>query len=487
MPHNFPYGDAFLVETPAIDKMEERLYNQERERQLLRQKDAEALDQQFSKNVAAIRDVDVDDFTNAYNDWKQSNQLLMRSKNLSGADYGKAQLQVQKKLADVYKLANASKQQREKEEDLAKRYMMKPDDFNDNATNLLITARNTPIGRLQTFQVKDEKGEPVVMDLTNAENYLYRDKTNWQPILQKAAGTLEPRGMATEEPTPDGMQRKVTSYKAMNDPLRYYNSILGAFSTPRADSSLAKRYPFTPEEAATITDEFEKYRNTPEFKNIYGDVRFPESSGLSAGAKTAKLLAMQHVLQNKPVAVVSYKPNTDEATKRKENFVREMTGTRFENSKELIRLNNMYRDLRDDKKAEEQAAGLEAFIDSQIQEANKNPIHLWNPSTGVSTDEGDTKASPLILSAFSERDNAGNINTVSKITALKDGTFRIKGPNIDKVISRDEYRVGLGNKIFNTKTKIAQTTPPKKQGAAPTKPSTTTSKPKVKKDPLGLF
>ncbi len=304
MPNGQSYGDIFAVATPALDNLHNRLYAEQRQRELMNERNVQALDNEFSRNVSNIRDADVDDLTAKYNDYKLSTQKLMRQK---GGIPPQQQMEVLRKKAEMYKLINESKAEREREEMAGKRYSIKPDDFNDDAAELLIAGRNLPISKKKTYTTKDGK----VIDLTNPENLLWTDKTNWQPILQKAGGTLVQRGHPVEKVLSGGLESEITTVKGGNDPLEYYSSIVGAMNTPRASQSLATRYNFTPEEAQDIMIKFNELKKDPAFKNAYGDVKFPDSAMLTPGTRTAMLLSMTNALNNPPTATVTRKSNKD--------------------------------------------------------------------------------------------------------------------------------------------------------------------------------
>ena len=291
-----PYGNDFIVGTPSLDRLEERLYAEQKQKEAQQQYNIKQLDDEFSKNVSNIRDADVDDFTNLYNDYKLATQSSI--KNKSGTS-PQQQMELLRKRANMYKLINESKAEREREEMYGKRYSTKPDDFNDNAPELLIEGRKLPISKKRNYIGADG----VAIDLTNPQNLLWQDKTNWQPILQKAGGTLNRRGESTRVKLPGGLEEEETTYKGLSSPVDYYQSIVGAaMSSPRGAKSLSNRYQFTPEEAQDITIKFEALKNTPEFKAAYGDVKFPEFADMTEGTRTAKLLAMTHALNNPIVA-----------------------------------------------------------------------------------------------------------------------------------------------------------------------------------------
>lgn len=321
MGNGIPYGNAFLVRTPALDQLEQRLFLEQKQREAQSQTNAKLLDDEFSKNVSNIRDADVDEFTKAYQDYKTSAQATMRQKD--GVP-PQQQMELLRKKAAMYKLINESKAEREREELLSKRYAVKPDDFNDNAAELLIKGRQLPIGQKRSYKTAGADGKETIVDLTNPENLLWQDKTNWQPILQKAGGTLTQRGKPTVVDLPGGLEEEITTYKGGNDPVEYYQSIVGAMTRPRDQQSLASRYNFTPEEAQDIMAKFEELKKTPAFKAAYGDVKFPESAGISQGGKTAMLLAMTNAINNPPTETRTKSTKKDVLIQRQEAFREKM-------------------------------------------------------------------------------------------------------------------------------------------------------------------
>lgn len=317
---NRPFGNDFIVATPSLDQLGQRLYSEEMQRQAQNRANIKSLDDEFSKNVSGIRDADVEDLTKLYQDYKMSTQEQMRRK---GGISPKDQMDLLRKKAAMYKLINESKSEKEREELDTKRYAMKPDDFNEDASKLMIEGRKLPLSKKREYSYTDASGKQIVLDLTNSENFRWQDKTNWQPILQKAGGTLAQRGQQVIVDLPGGLEQEITTYKGGNDPVEFYQSIIGAMNTPRASQSLATRYNFTPEEAQDIMLKFEELKKTPAFKNAYGDVKFPESAGISQGGKTAMLLAMTNAINNPPIETKTTRRNLDAITKDRQQFQKE--------------------------------------------------------------------------------------------------------------------------------------------------------------------
>lgn len=437
---NRPFGNDFFVGTSKLDQLEQRLYVEGKQRELQKQREIAALDDEFSKNVTNIRDADVDDLTKAYQDYKLLSQAVMKEKRGVSPQQ---QMEILRKKADMYKLINESKAEREREEMVGKRYAIKPDDFNDDAAELLITGRSLPISKKRTYTTKDGR----VVDLTNPENLLWQDKTNWQPILQKAGGALTTRGQIIKTKLPGGLETEEVSYKGGNDPLEYYTSIVGAMNTPRASQSLASRYKFTPEEAQDITIKFEALQKDPAFKNAYGEIKFPESSNLTEGTRTAKLLAMVNAINNPPTPIKKVVKDLNAVMDRQEKFKRAFQAQGFENAKALKSLGNYYSQLNQERRQQEIGGDVDEFIDGQVADADEATI--------FTNGQRRIKSSPLVLESF--KDNYGY--APKEIMIMPNGNYRLVGEDkgfIGREITRPEYKAAIVNKILNTTTKINQ-------------------------------
>lgn len=389
-----PYGNDFFVSTPKLDQLEHRLYNEQLQAEQYRRQQLKALDDEFSKNVSNIRDADVDDLTKVYGDYKTATQGLMRQKN--GAT-PQQQLEVLRKKADLYKLINESKAEKEREEMIAKRYAIKPDDFTDNASELIITGRGLPLSKKRTYKSVGQDGKETEVDLTNPEHLMYQDKTNWVPVLQKAGGTLVPRGNPIIKAIPGGLEQEEISFKAGNDPVEFYNVLVGSMNTARAAGSLAKRFPFSPEEAATITATFEELKKQPEFKQVYGDIKFPESANLTEGTKTAKLLAMQNAINNPPTATKKNVAIRDAIMTRREKFAREIQSRIDSRSFSLANLRRSWQ-----------------VQDQKAQDEYLDEVMIGFEKTG--------KVDPQIVKDYSIKDDKGHPVEINKVVISPDGS-----------------------------------------------------------------
>ena len=339
----------------------------------------------------------------------------------------------------MYKLINESKAEREREEMYGKRYSTKPDDFNDNAPELLIEGRKLPISKKRNYIGADG----VAIDLTNPQNLLWQDKTNWQPILQKAGGTLNRRGESTRVKLPGGLEEEETTYKGLSSPVDYYQSIVGAaMSSPRGAKSLSNRYQFTPEEAQDITIKFEALKNTPEFKAAYGDVKFPEFADMTEGTRTAKLLAMTHALNNPIVAEKKKVKDLDAITKNRQQFAIEQQQRGHQNS--LSRL-FVYAGIRN-QTPENIQNNVDGVINTHIESArgNNGQVVTDDETFETLTGKGKGRNSVLLI------DEQGNYSYGKKDTET--GKLVIEGTipyELGKTKLTKKYKSGLDSR-FNT-------------------------------------
>lgn len=224
---NFPYGNAFLVATPHIDQLTQQLYAEQKNRELLRQKQAAALDDEFSKNVAGIKDVDVPELTKLYGDWKTAN--IQSMKNPKGVS-PEQQLELLRKKAEMYKFINSSKQDLAESEMIGKEYYKSPDQFDDNTPTYLAVRRKTPTSQLGGY--KDANGNPI--NLQDGNTYKYKGtNTDFSKIERDSAGT--PRQVYQEESALDGgLQTKITPYMYGNTPTQFYQNYLGSLALRKA-------------------------------------------------------------------------------------------------------------------------------------------------------------------------------------------------------------------------------------------------------------
>lgn len=224
-----PYGDIFYVQTPALDRMTQQLYQEQKQREQLRQRQAAALDDEFAKNVAGIRDADVPELTKLYSDWKLSNQSAMKKREGVSPE---EQLQLLRKKGDMYKKIAESKAGLAEEEDLRKGIQKDADNYDDNASTYLAVRRRTPLSQLDSAY-KDEKGNPINLRDYNTYKYKGTD-TDFQKILTTAAGTPKQVYQKEEPADKNNLQFKITPYLYGNTPAQFKESVLNSLAQHKA-------------------------------------------------------------------------------------------------------------------------------------------------------------------------------------------------------------------------------------------------------------
>lgn len=208
-----PYGDAFIVGTPHIDLLSNRLYAEQRQRELQQQKDNAALDEEFTRNMSNMRDADIPDLAKKYGDFKAANMALINKHNVTPLQ----RMEVMQKKADMYKTINESKGQKLIEEETGKGIMSKPDSYEDNAHQFLMQTRRIPL--------------TAMPDEVRNHDYSYKGTdTDFGKIFKDAQGT--PKQVYQNESPVDasGAQTKITPYMYGSTPAQYHDMIIGALA-----------------------------------------------------------------------------------------------------------------------------------------------------------------------------------------------------------------------------------------------------------------
>lgn len=445
----FPYGDAYLVSTPAIDRVGAMMINDQKQREQAQAKQSQALDEQFAKNISAIRDADVPSLTQKWGEYKQLKQQLYNPKTkLSNDDRIALQMKAQGALGDVYSHINKSKQEKSDEEDYAKDVQKNPNNYNDNAHEWLMDRRKLPMDNFQS----SSGGKSI--DFTDIpKNIKYQlGTTDFSPLITKAKGQEVLRGQPNDIVSPDGLTTTRTQYKGVNSPSEYYKILSSGVVGSQKTKHLPLEFNYTDEEAADIMNNYEKLKQTPGFKAAYpNEPDLPATAFATPAGKTMAIMSMEHALLHPPTAVES-KPfnNTGAvmAAKNKQQLL--MNGLRFGQAKDLIALRHQYKDA----SAEDKVKDVDAFIDGEVVDAqNSTNDPIGNRGKVM-------KVSPNILAAFTQKDaSTGHTFTPTEIHALYNGNFELVGAAPDGTnleITRPEYRAALVNHVFNSPTKVNQ-------------------------------
>lgn len=230
-----PWGNAFIVNTPRTDRFVQQMLVEQKQRDAIRQQQMQALDDEFAKNVANVRDIDIPEVQKAYGDYQNLYIGLMKKK---GGATPEDRLNLLRAKGNMYKLINESKQLLTDEEDLRKEIMKNPDVFEDDAASILSVRRQTPLSKLRTPGIfKDAKGNPL--NLLDYNTYRYKGPNfDFSNSLKDAQGLLRPV-FQEEEALEGGLQSKITEYKFGNTPAQFYDKLLASLAERKAGRSAA--------------------------------------------------------------------------------------------------------------------------------------------------------------------------------------------------------------------------------------------------------
>lgn len=474
-----PYGDIYTAGTPALDRLSIQLYQDEKQRQLLRQRQAAQLDDEFAKNMAGVKDVDVPKIAKKYGDWKIHYQQLQRK----GAVTPQEQLENLRKKADIYQAINGSKADMATATRMRQDYYTHPDIYDDNAPNLIAARLKTPTDELATY--KNDKGE--VQDLTDENLYRYKGtNTDFQKTLTAAAGV--PKQVYQEEEPVDkgGLQIKIKPYLFGNTPLQYKQSLLSSLSDRSmkrdAEAIIAQT---DPEILKTVDEE---YKAIPPERWKKMGVDKPQDLSIDKAQSNAEKYAIHqaqlYALNNEPKeGAPLFRDNKEAIRKDQQAFDLKKLAIQNANAKDLVQMRH---DLtKGDKDLED--VWLDTFIGGLKSEAlkpGKDKLEFTPKGGGTPIVGPIIEVDPAVSKGLEKQKMQP-----SDIMVLPDGNFlpiyykkdtngeRIKGKNggftvdteLSTPITQQQLKLALGGKAVSptqrTKEMLNQpgTTTTKKQ------------------------
>lgn len=334
------FGDIYTVQTPALDKLSNQLYYEQRQREAQQARNQQLLDAEFAKNLSGIRDVDIADLTKAYSNFKLANQSLMRQKGGGTPDQ---QLDLLRKKAQVYDIINASKNAREEEKEYRKGLQSHPDRYDDNAHDYLLERISTPIGSLGlSSKYKDANGNPI--DLRNGQSYLYKGTDfDLGNALRKASGSPKNTPYQKEEALPGNLGKSVTNYQFGNNPLVFKEQLMGEFATNKGGRAAGPLWDAIPEDQKQLVDQMYKDIPPEKWERMTGS-RTPIPLIVFNPNNKAELLANYqaklHAINNDPVPIKTQQLYDRNAIMNKQEGFREKAADlRFQRAKVLVGLN----------------------------------------------------------------------------------------------------------------------------------------------------
>lgn len=365
MANGRPYGNDFIVGTPALDQIHNQLYADHKNREIQRQHEMTSLDDEFSRNVAGIKDADVDDLTKLYGDYKTASQQLMKQRD--GAT-PQQQLELLRKKAEMYKLINISKQEKENAAILGKAVMNDTKGIYDDKAAQRVKARlKTPTLQYGKYTEVDANGKPIPIDLTDETSYLYKlGGSDFSKDFEAAKGKdrdLTPDDKVVDPQDPLKFSQK--QYKGKNNAIEFYTTLLPRISGSKEQKDFVLRtdIDYPAQKAAELEARYKELVKEPAYRRKYGlkeGDEIPLTSYDSPVARAVRIRAMEHAV-NSPIIEKVDKTIDNKAAvmDRTEKFKIDQQERSHQNAQSNIRLAYGFRAIEGEKLEETSDRAIE--------------------------------------------------------------------------------------------------------------------------------
>lgn len=312
MPNGMPYGDAFIVGTPALDQLSNRIYAEHQQRELQRRQDNKMLDEEFSRNLSGIWDADIPELTQKYGEYKQAWQNLYKKK---GGGTPQEQLEVLKKKADMYSLLGKSKEHRNWWESKVKTVQSdKKGMFADDAATQLASIRGVPSAKADRTTIEGKLMYP----------YSLPEFDKWN---KSSFGTpIERRGKQTISAN-DPLKDETPVWKVGNTPNQMFENLLNTVVTKNAGKNFTGLVlnSMDDQQKQDLTNRFIAKVKDPKFIAAYGEVQPFNQTALSTDLGEAVALQTMRNFVDLPIPEPKIESviNADRAKTRSEKFAKE--------------------------------------------------------------------------------------------------------------------------------------------------------------------
>jgi hypothetical protein len=427
------FGDAFIVQTPTLDRWGQQLYAEQKLREQRQMQENTALDNQLRTELGKVRSVDTPDIINSYTKYKELKKNLLFNKQLQRDPlaYNQAQLAANQAYQDIFTNANKSAELKEMQKNLTTDRIKNPNAYADDFGQRMGTLMNTPISGLS--QPHQQYG-----DLTNWDNYRYQgSNTDFAKIMKDAIG--QPKQVYSKEtPMDGGLQVKITPYHYANTPGQVKDYLLGAMATHQAGRDAAYQWDHLPE--AEIENTIKQYQAIPkerwERMGLSGPQDLLPKNPDNKAENYAAYQAMKYAITNEPKeGTPQFRENKQAVLNWQLNKDKIMEGIRHGNRMAEI----SFRDELKNRNAGEQDDIMNDLYDNLKTDAIKQ-TREYKAANGVKTDQYAMKATEGMKKIFAVKDSNGHeiypdelrfskdFNTVIPIflehayTQLKNGT-----------------------------------------------------------------
>lgn len=374
---SMPWGDAFLVQTPTLDRWSQQMYIEQKQRQAKQQQEDALLDANLQKEIGKVRSVDTPDVIQAYHDYKQGRKQLLFNKQLQKDPlaFNQAQQKVLQDYQRVFATANKSAEVKEMTKNLGS---IGGSDRADDYGQRLNTLMNTPISQLQNHPVYGN-------ELLDVDKYRYGgSNTDFGKMLKEAVGATR-KISGKEQLVDNGLQYKTPVFEYANTPAQVKDYLLGAMALHQAARSAEYNWDHTPDKE--IEDTLKAYQSLP--KDYWEKIGLSEPQDLrsknpdSKAENYASLLAMKDAISRAPKeGTPIYRENKSAVMALQEAKEKRMEAIRHANAKDLID----YKKKIDPNDTELNNVWYESYLDNIMKDAKKSGErhHIFNPNTGKS-------------------------------------------------------------------------------------------------------
>ncbi len=373
---NFPFGDAFIVQTPALQRVSNQLYQEQQKREAQGYNDYLATQQALQKEFANVRQADVPEVIDSYQKFKAARQSLLfdPSVHRNPKLYAQKQQEANQAEANLRSQINGSIQLKTQFDELSKNRLANPDNFEDNAGTLMVQDMNVPTSKLTQAGWTPDR-------------YMYAGVNyNLGDAIKNATGT-KGQIYTPEVLSKDGLSYEQKGFTVANNPLQFHEILAHNITTHKADKTAALEYKqYTPEQLQTVQDKFlslpDEYfagygiapKDIPTYKE-----QLNQDNGKSNAEKWSILQSQLYALSNPPqIADTKTRDNRGAILNAQLQNEKIMEGLRQGNKIALAKLHEQYK--RADK------ASQESFVDGYIQQlkdyAMKNGSRQYKHANG---------------------------------------------------------------------------------------------------------
>lgn len=449
MPQGMPYGDAFIVQTPALQNAANMLYRQQQQRLQMGYQDWQATQRQLQKEFANVRSADIGDVMKAYDEYKFAKQKTLFDPKVihDKKAYAEAIQSANEKKAQLQQMINGSNELKEQDKNYADDIAKNRDLYTDNAGTTLAQWMQMPM----TQRVKSGYigNQPLLYQGTN---------TDFGKLEKDAAGvnqtTYLPEGLSA-----DKLSYEQKGFSHLNNPVHFYHLYSGELAKRQVGKDASAAWQKIPDEVKAETEK--EFNELPDsYWQGYGIPKpnLTQDSGQSNAEKFAILKAQQYALANEPqIADTKTRENKSAILDAQLKNEKTMEGLRQGNRMAIEKLKHQYRQA--DKQSQD--GFLDGYIDQLKQDALKNPRDYKHGNTIEK--QYAIKASPQVKQLFEQQTLVGGKNVkvypdeirflqngdVLPVYYLGSGKVRAVDTDLTKPISQEEFKLLLA-KEFST-------------------------------------